>query len=535
MIALLLSDLAFATVGVTVPPTSVTVFADRARVTREATVNLATGDQEVVFSGLPATMFSDGMTADVRGDGVLRGIDVRRVTAAEIADRRVREIQAEQQALIDERQGVMDEAFAYQAEVANLEASRRAAASALSKQLLVGKGAPEQATQIRATLSNEETAARAAWRNADERSRDLLDRIAALDRERGSLGSGGTDTFEAIVHVEVARAGSFGVDLSYLVSGAGWVPRYDIRGDADKGAVEVALSAMVQQHTGEDWHQVELTVSSARPGLGTVVPTLDPFWLVRPMPVPVYATEGSSGGYAMKSKDMPSDAMEPEAEEALVVPMVVAQASVDIQLAATTFTVARPEDLPADGSARKVLLTVENLDAELALVTVPRVDPRAYLVAKVTNSAEFPLLPGTAGVFLSGAYLGDFSLGTVAPGAKFDVAFGVDDRVSVKRVPTDIQEGHTGIVGKRATARWAWEVRVKNAHRRKVSVAVLEQLPESGRQEVQVELLPGALAPKIEDGWKLRYKLTLDPGAEGKVRWGYTVTYPNDLVIGWME
>ena len=51
---------------------------------------------------------------------------------------------------------------------------------------------------------------------------------------------------------------------------------------------------------------------------------------------------------------------EPEPE-----PMQVAQAQVQTQLAATAFTVARPEDVPADGTERKVLLTTESLDAEL--------------------------------------------------------------------------------------------------------------------------------------------------------------------------
>ena len=44
-------------------------------------------------------------------------------------------------------------------------------------------------------------------------------------------------------------------------------------------------------------------------------------------------------------------------------------------------------------------------------------------------------------VFLASAYIGDTGLATIAPGEKFDVAFGVDDQVTVKRMPKSIKEG----------------------------------------------------------------------------------------------
>jgi uncharacterized protein (TIGR02231 family) len=215
--------------------------------------------------------------------------------------------------------------------------------------------------------------------------------------------------------------------------------------------------------------------------------------------------------------------------------MEVARAVVQVQLAAAAFTVARPEDVPADGTSRKVLLTTESLEAELEYHVVPRLDPRAYLIGRVENTAEFPLLAGTAGVFLSGAYLGEFTMNTVAPGESFDVAFGVDDRVTVKRLHQGISEGETGIVGRRAKARWAWEVRVRNGHRRAIDVVLLEQLPLSTRQDVEVTLLPGPTPPVREDDGRLRFRVALPPGQEGQVSWGYQVEYPADLSLGWME
>lgn len=535
MILDLLVSIALADVhDVEAKPSAVVVFADRARVTRTATLNLSAGRQEVVFTGLPTGTMAEGLTADARGQAVLRGIDIRQVTASEIADQRVKVIESELEKLQDQRQTALDEATVAQQRVQSLTVARQQSASQLSAQMMYGERAPQQAAALRTSLSSEEAAAREAWRAADQRRRDLDERIGSLVRERDTLGSSATDTFEAIVHLDVSASSRVEVDLNYLVSGASWTPRYDVRGDTDTGKVDVALSAMVQQATGEDWRDVRLTVSSARPSLGAVVPELDPFWLQRPQyypkpsagAVPAAPSRSSKAAEAPAAKD--EAYYEPE-------PMEVAQAQVSVELAATSFTTARPEDVPADGTERKVLLTTQSLDAKLRHVVVPRLDPRAYVVGEVVNTAEFPLLAGTAGVFLAGAYLGDMQLETVPPGEKFDVAFGIDDAVTVKRVPRSIQEGKTGIVGKRATSRWAWDVRIKNGRKRAIDVVVHEQIPVSTQDEVKVTLLPSTPEPKVEDGGLLKFRVDVAAGAEKTVSWGYAVEYPSDVSLGWLE
>jgi len=185
-----------------------------------------------------------------------------------------------------------------------------------------------------------------------------------------------------------------------------------------------------------------------------------------------------------------------------------------------------------------VLLTTESLTADLRHVVVPRVDPRAWLVGEVTNTAVFPLLPGEAGVFLSGAYLGDFTLDVVAPGDEFDVAFGVDDRVTVKRVPRELSRGDKGVTGRKGRARWQWDVTVGNGHRRAIDVELWEQVPVSLREDVEVKLLDpteGTPAPTEQDGGLLEFEFPLNAGQKKTIGWGYQVDYPADLQLGWME
>lgn len=527
--------LAFAdTRTVAVGPGHVVVYADRARVTRTASVELPAGVHSVVFEGLPATLLDSSVVAELAGSAELGGIDLRRVTASEIADVRVSEIEAELEKLGDARRVSTDDESAATAVIGALESARTAAAKALSLQLLYGTRAAERERLLRTKLAAAEELARDAQQEARRKGRDLDTKMEALRRERSTLGTSGTDTYTATVRVDVARAGSVTVDLSYLVSGATWRPRYDVRGQSATGKVDVALSALVTQTSGEDWTDVKLSVTTARAGQGTDVPVLDPFWLEPPQ---YYPRPSAAPARAMAAPMAPM--AESAADEAYFEPepMQVAQAVVQLDLSATTFEVARKESIPADGSERKVLLTTQALDSDLRYVVVPRIDPGAYLVGKATNTADFALLEGEAGAFLDDAYLGDFTMPRVAPGAEFDVAFGIDDAVHVERHARDVKVGNKALVGKRATSKWSWDVKVANGHDRPIQVEVREQVPVSGQGDVQVtwKTLDSTPAPVEEPGGILVFTSEVPARAQRVTSWSYSVEYPSDRYLGWLE
>jgi uncharacterized protein (TIGR02231 family) len=528
----LLSVAGAATVDVEAAPSAVTVFADQARVTRAARVSLAAGEHEVRFTGLPPGADLSSLTADVSGAGVeLLGIEARRVTATEAADARVAEIDAELVRLRDRRQDRADDLAAAEGRLAAVERARTASAAQLSLQLLVGDDAPGRAAALQTSLSAEDAAARADARAARVAIRDLDTSIAALERERRDLGTSATDTWTAVVRVDADRATSANVDLLYAIYGASWRPRYDLRGDPASGDVALALSAIVTQATGEDWSDVRLSVSSAQPGRGTDVPRLDPFWLQPPMMYAMPSAAPRAAGMARMEMD---DAAPPAPPPP---PMAVAEAQVEIQLAATTFAVARPEDIPSDGTERKVLLTTVDLESELRHVVVPRLDPAAYLVGEVTNTAEFPLLPGEAGVFAGGAYVGELWLDTVPPGESFDVSFGPDDRVVVRRTREQTTTGEGVTASRRQRASWRWGLELRSTHRAAVRVEVREQVPISPRDDVEVSwsVDRGGPAPVEEDGGVLAFPVPVPAAGTARFSWGYDVTYPSDLVLGWME
>jgi hypothetical protein len=72
-------------------------------------------------------------------------------------------------------------------------------------------------------------------------------------------------TGEIFVKVSLKSAAQSDMKITYLVNEARWFPSYDIRARNIKSPVAITYKTNVSQHSGEDWDDVTLTVSSANP------------------------------------------------------------------------------------------------------------------------------------------------------------------------------------------------------------------------------------------------------------------------------
>ena len=114
----------------------------------------------------------------------------------------------------------------------------------------------------------------------DKQHTQLERELQAKQRALSQLnGWRGTDRVAATVEVTMPEPGVFTLELSYVLPGASWTPQYDVRVDAEHSQVTLTYQGLVSQSTGEDWQQVELTLSTARPSQVTRVPELEPWYL----------------------------------------------------------------------------------------------------------------------------------------------------------------------------------------------------------------------------------------------------------------
>ena len=256
---------------------AVTVYQDRAVVTRQASAELAAGEHELVLEKLPASLQDNSLQVAAKSTGQATLLDVKVRTAYEANTPNDRLRQLEQQInQLDNKKAALDD------EAAVLENQRELVTLIQQGATQPGKdGARPSLDELKAVQSlSADTLSRAlaGLRRVEEQRADIEREREALANEYSQLQDRqGRRSKTVTLRVMLARPGKLDLNLSYAVAGAQWAPAARLRA-ADR-SVDLGYFGVINQTTGEDWNKVKLTLSTARPSLGGGAPALTP-WVV---------------------------------------------------------------------------------------------------------------------------------------------------------------------------------------------------------------------------------------------------------------
>jgi uncharacterized protein (TIGR02231 family) len=515
---------------------AVTVFPDRARVTRHGRMALQPGEHRLEVGGLPMSLQQDSVRASGRGTARARllGISTRVENYVDTPAEAARELEAKILAAEDADAGLAARAAVLEKEQTALDGLAAqsevfARGLALRNRSTADQGAIYDFVTSRGHTIQEELLTLARQR------RELAKQLDHLRREVQKLQSARPRQRQvATVEVEVTAAGELEIELTYVVQPARWQPLYDLR--LTGNGLETAYLAEVSQTTGEDWAGVALTLSTARPALALRIPELDPWYVGPPAPAPVPPTGAFASG-AARVAAMPMAAPTPAAampledlslEETF---LEMPSATVSESGAALTYQIPGRADVPGNGTARKVTVASFELRPDLDAVTAPRLEPVCYRRAKVRNDSPYTLLPGKAQVFEEEDYLGATQIGLTAPGQELELALGADERLRVERKLAARDVDKTFLADRRRI-RYAYTIEVENLRETPQVVLVRDQLPVARHEQIKVRLEAAEPRPSRHTELnQLEWRLTLDKSARQTIRYEYTVEVPRAMSV----
>jgi uncharacterized protein (TIGR02231 family) len=519
--------------------TAVAVYPDRARVTRSGAVTLKSGNHKLELPGLPLSLDTASVRASARGTARARllGVDVRREFYEETPAERVRELEKQVEALEDEMSGLDAQRELLQQERATL-GDLAGQTKAFAHGLAYGKMTAEAQMAVFGSLRGRAEEVNTALLDLAVQRRDLERRLEKLRNELDqSRGARQRERHIAVVEVEVTQAGELAVELTYVVSKAGWKPLYDVRllEQGERQMLEVGYLAQVTQHTGEDWADVALTLSTARPALAETLPELDP-WYIGPVFEAARPRARMMAGIAAPAAPVMMDKMmalttgaEPEAEKAKVEEAEVAMATVEASSAAVTYQVLGAVTVPADGAPHKVAVARFELEPELDYVTAPKLVEAVYRRAQVTNDSPYTLLPGPANLFAGDEFIGATEFELVAPQGEIELYLGPDDRVKVER-ELKRREVDKKFIGDKRRLLYAYEITLENLLPTEAKVTLHDQIPVPRHEDVKVKLTSAEPGPKEQSQLNLLdWEFELAPGEKRVVGFGFTVEHPRAM------
>ncbi len=520
---------------------AVTVYPDRARVTCSGMSDVSPGTHQLLIEELPLAILPDSVRALGAGTARVRllGVDVARRHYEETPAERVRELELEIERLNDEMRVLADEKSGWAAHGTYLDGMRKATA-AFAKGLARGKTSIEEQAQLTRFLQEQDGEMRTAVRKLDVQQRELKRRLDKLNRELNQLRSSRPrQRYRAKIEIEVLEAGNFQPKLTYLVKNAGWQPLYDVR--LTDGAVMVSYIAQVTQNTGQDWPNVALVVSTARPALNQRLPELKPWFVDEYTPPPKPRAKKSRAVMRAAAPAAPAPMEMPLAADAAPVAEAgIAVAEVmdgsDSGVSAISFAVSGNSDIPSDGSPHKTTLNQFSLDPKLDYLAVPKHTDAVYRRATVDNSSASPLMAGPANLFVGDEFIGRTRLDYTPTNGEIELLFGVEERITVERelVKRDVDKR---LLRDNRQLRYGYEIRLANLLAAPVKLEVHDHIPVPRNEQIKVKLDQSRPEPtKKSDLNLLEWHFELAAGAKRTIGYEYVVEHPRSMrVMGLLD
>ena len=162
--------------------------------------------------------------------------------------------------------------------------------------------------------------------------------------------------------------------------------------------------------------------------------------------------------------------------------------------------------------------------ADLAIIDAPAGCYGKQLTELVRHAETVvvPVLPSTIDILAT---------------TKFIDALREIGKVERKEVKKSV--GEQGLLTSSNVEERAWDITVKNLHKGKMAVRVLDRKPFSSSDKIEVETLAGMTPPTEKDYKKRRgvmaWSFDAAPGSETVVKTGYRITWPQDMKIGQAE
>lgn len=524
---------------------SVMVFPSGAEVTRVTRVRIAEGDHVVLLTDLPAQAVPGSIRVEGKSSGRLEigSVDTRRLAVprtdpvAAASERRTLELEIEK---------LKDARAVAQAASQAAETQKLFIAKLIDLPLRLPTGSTQGTvqlpdwTQLYTIIGERTLEAQKAVLETTVKLREIDRQITDLEKKLVAIAPVQEERTEVKVFVTAGAALDAELSIRYQVLSANWTPLYDARltTGARNEAPRLTLvrRASIQQRSGEDWTDVALSLSTTRPGSGTAAPELYAMLVdfesdAPPRPVasgaavrsirPV-AQEARADEEARKATDQLGSGLAKAEDRVATVEAAPFQAVFGVPGTVTVLTT---------GETKRVQIDEAQLDPALTVRVVPRIDPRAFLYAKVTLPKTTPYLSGQVSLFRDATFVGSGRLPQLAPGEEHELGFGSDDSIRVRHAVLDEKRGESGIITSSKTDQRNYRIAVKNHHPRAMTVAVLDQIPVSQNQDIKVELIAKAQPTRKDPDDKrgvMVWDLKLEPNEEKQIEFGYRVSWPAD-------
>lgn len=518
----------------------VTVYPDRAQVTRIAKEKISKGSSELIFDFLPNTIEEQSIQVKGSPNFSIKEIQFKEVHYEDFPQEKYAQFMKEREEILDEITKNHHEKLRIENEISFLKGIQTKLISPAEETSELDFNVKNWEGMMLMSRTKSQELHSLLFEN--EAKRKLLDnKKNRLDSEMmvlfgGSPESPGSKGYkkkkQISVLIESDAEHEIEIKLLYIVKNVSWAPSYDVKVDTLTKKINLLYYAQITQNTQEDWKDAAVRVTTAKPALNKQLATNNPWLLL----VDAHDTKYNQPAVTASLDKMMEEAELP-AGEGMGGKGGPAMLTSKVQSGATSVFYDLPGKYTILSGDKKHKATID--DCELSsefnysMVTSAGMyhDNYVYLQAEIRNTTGYALLAGAANIYLDGDFMRTTNLLQTQAGETLSLSLGADEAIILKNPDYFIEEKKEGLFNKKKKLSFTKEIYLKNTRQSEFLFIIKDNFPISPNKEVVVELLKPVIRNGDDSLTKndtnlLEWKFTLKAGEEKKIPIHFTIEHP---------
>ncbi len=351
---------------------------------------------------------------------------------------------------------------------------------------------------------------------------------------------------QVIVTVMAERAMAAEITLTYFVQQAGWTTSYDLKASKENQNIDLKHRAAVYQNTGIDWKDVLLTLSTGDPNQGNMKPILTPQYLAYNMPM-MMETEAylskakrsndlsrqpvpqNNANMALTSGGIVTDNIRGFDDEMAIKEKdgVMDYTQINQNMMRIEYEIKLKYSIESDNKAHNVVIQSKTIPAVYSYSIVPKLDPDAFLMARVSDWEDMNLMPGTARIYFDNSYIGESFINPLNTNDTLQLNLGRDKSIVVTRTKVK-DKCKDKMMSDNHILTQVYEITVRNTKTIPIRLVIEDQMPVTKEQDIKIEYLENSGARFNTETGRLVWDFNLKPKDSKKLTFSYEIKSPKD-------
>lgn len=385
------------------------------------------------------------------------------------------------------------------------------------------------------TAFAERDAAQRALLNLDRINDELLDAYDQAKDQLKILAPRERDEVLLVVKVfaEKPVRGEFAITLA--VEAVYWSAfnSYYLTQDELKGSLIIERKAVVRQRTGEDWNNVQLSLTTS--SYDGRIQSYVPHSKIKHLFDPEEYRRKELGTRKLSSVSADSASRAPQIEafaEGVVAP---SRNTVSARGQVLNFEIGAPVNVKSGSESVEVALDVLKSELDLYARVTPDREEKAILYADFKNETAGRLLAARGPLYRDGAFYGFMDTPEIVAGDTYEIGFGIIEGLLIDRVVLKREDGDRGLLSGTQIAERRYHTTIESLLSYDIGLELFDVLPISEAEDLEItEVSRPNPTGRDFDGRRgvLKWDIDVKSGSKQSVDFGYDMRWPSGQGVG---